>query len=154
MIPKNDFDIIFNFLNLEHNCILNKFNEILCQCNSEKEFGKIEINFDENNKFVINLEKLIVINNNNINYKCQFQIAKEIYDLSSWVLGDSTLRGNLINFNLYERKISFVQNISGIIDEKKISNSKWIKSGTNFLIYLIIGILSFIFICIFIYYIF
>ena len=154
MIPKNDFDIIFNFLNLEHNCILNKFNELQCQCNSEKDFGKIEINFDKNNKFVINLEKLIMINNNNGNYKCHFQIVKETYDLSSWVLGDSALRGNLINFNLYERKISFVQNISGIIDEKKISNSKWIKSGTNFLIYLVIGILSFIFICIFIYYIF
>ena len=153
MIPKNDFDIIFNFLNLEHNCILNKFNELLCQCNSEKDFGKIEINFDKNNKFIINLEKLIMINNNG-NYKCHFQIVKETYDLSSWVLGDSALRGNLINFNLYERKISFVQNISGIIDEKKISNSKWIKRGTNFLIYLIIGILSFIFICIFIYYLF
>ena len=63
MIPKNDFDIIFNFLNLEHNCILNKFNELQCQCNSEKDFGKIEINFDKNNKFVINLEKLIMINN-------------------------------------------------------------------------------------------
>ena len=154
MIPKNDFDIIFNFLNLEHNCILNKFNELQCQCNSEKDFGKIEINFDKNNKFVINLEKLIMINNNNGNYKCHFQIVKETYDLSSWVLGDSALRGNLINFNLYERKISFVQNISGIIDEKKISNSKWIKSGTNFLIYLVIGIVSFIFICIFIYHLF
>ena len=144
MIPKNDFNIIFDFLNIEHNCMLNKYNELLCQCNNEKDFGTIEINFDENNKFVINLEKMINIINGN--YKCHFQIVKEYYDLDFWVLGDSALRGNLISFNLYERKISFVQNISGIIDENKISNSKWIKKGTNLLIYLAIGAISFIFI--------
>ena len=144
MIPKNDFNIIFDFLNIEHNCMLNKYNELLCQCNNEKDFGTIEINFDENNKFVINLEKMVNIINGN--YKCHFQIVKEYYDLDFWVLGDSALRGNLISFNLYERKISFVQNISGIIDENKISNSKWIKKGTNLLIYLAIGAISFIFI--------
>ena len=47
MIPKNDFDIIFNFINMEHKCTINKYNEILCQCSNEKEFGKIEINFDK-----------------------------------------------------------------------------------------------------------
>ena len=125
MIPKNDFDVIFNFLNLEHNCILNKYNELLCQCNDQKDFGKLEIIFNKNNKFVINFEKMINIVSGN--YKCHFQIVKEYYDLSFWVLGDSALRGNLISFNLYERKISFVQNISGIIDEKNISKSKWIK---------------------------
>ena len=150
MIPKNDFDVIFNFLNLEHNCILNKYNELLCQCNDQKDFGKLEIIFDKNNKFVINFEKMINIVSGN--YKCHFQIVKEYYDLSFWVLGDSALRGNLISFNLYERKISFVQNISGIIDEKNISKSKWIKKGTNLLLYLAIGAISFIFICALIYF--
>ena len=150
MIPKNDFDIIFNFLNLEHNCILNKYNELLCQCNDEKDFGKIEIMFDKENQFVMNLEKMINIINGN--YKCHFQIVKEYYDLSFWVLGDSALRGNLISFNLYERKIGFIQNISGIIDEKNISKSKWIKKGTNLFLYLIIGAISFIFVCALIYF--
>jgi len=150
MIPKNDFDVIFNFLNLEHNCILNKYNELLCQCNDQKDFGKLEIIFDKNNKFVINFEKMINIVSGN--YKCHFQIVKEYYDLSFWVLGDSALRGNLISFNLYERKISFVQNISGIIDEKNISKSKWIKKGTNLLLYLAIGAISFIFLCALIYF--
>ena len=150
MIPKNDFDIIFNFLNLEHNCILNKYNELLCQCNDEKDFGKIEIMFDKENKFVMDLEKMINIINGN--YKCHFQIVKEYYDLSFWVLGDSALRGNLISFNLYERKIGFIQNISGIIDEQNISKSKWIKNGTNIFLYLIIGAISFIFVCALIYF--
>ena len=152
MIPKNDFDQIFNFINLEHNCKLNKYNELICQCNNEKEFGKIEINFDLNNKYVINLEKMINIINGN--FKCHFQIVKEYYDLDSWVLGDSALRGNLINFNMYERKISFVQNISGIIDENKIVKSKWIQKGTNLLLYLLIGAVALIFICVFIYHLF
>lgn len=139
MIPKNDFEQIFNFINAEHNCKLNKYNELICQCNSEKDFGKIEINFDNNNKFVLNLEKMINIVNGN--YKCHFQIVKEYYDLDSWILGDSALRGNLINFNFYERKISFVQNISGIIDDNKIARSKWNKSGSwfySFIFWLII----------------
>ena len=152
LIPKNDFDQIFNFINLEHNCKLNKYNELICQCNNEKEFGKIEINFDLNNKYVINLEKMINIVNGN--FKCHFQIVKEYYDLDSWILGDSALRGNLINFNMYERKISFVQNISGIIDENKIVKSKWIQKGTNLLLYLLIGAVALIFICVFIYHLF
>ena len=152
MIPKNDFDEIFNFINLEHNCIMNKYNELLCKCNDEKEFGKIEINFDKKNKYIINLDKMINIVQGN--YKCHFQIVKEYYDLNYWILGDSALRGNIINFNLYERKINFVQNLSGIIDENKIAKSKWIKKGTNFLLYLIIGFICFVFICVFIYHLF
>ena len=150
MIPKNDFDAIFNFISLEHKCILNKYNEILCQCNNEKEFGKIEINFDTNNKYIINLENLIEIRNGN--YKCHFQITKENYDLHFWILGDSALRGNLVNFNLYERKISFVQNISGIIDEKKMLDSKWIQRSSNLLFYLFIAFLILAAICLLVYF--
>ena len=150
MIPKNDFDIIFNFINMEHKCTINKYNEILCQCSNEKEFGKIEINFDKNNKYIINLANLIEIVNGN--YKCHFQITKENYDLNFWILGDSALRGNLINFNLYERKISFVQNISGIIDEKKIVNSKWIRKGSNLIFYLFIAFIILAAICLLVYF--
>ena len=66
-------------------------------------------------------------------YRCHFQITMEKYDLNTWVLGDSSLRKNLISFNMYERKISFVQNISGIIDDNKISQSKWIDNGGSLL---------------------
>ena len=150
MIPQNDFNHIFNFLNSEHNCMLNKYNELLCQCNSKNEFGKIEIKFDKNNVFVLNLE--IMIDNINAQNQCHFQITKESYDLNFWILGDSALRGKIINFNLNERKISFVQNISGIIDENKIAKSKWIKNSTNLFFYLFIALIILACICLLVYY--
>jgi hypothetical protein len=150
MIPQNDFNHIFNFLNSEHNCMLNKYNELLCQCNSKNEFGKIEIKFDKNNVFVLNLEKMI--DNINAQNQCHFQITKESYDLNFWILGDSALRGKIINFNLNERKISFVQNISGIIDENKIAKSKWIKNSTNLFFYLFIALIILVCICLLVYY--
>ena len=139
IIPQNDFYHIYNFLKLDHNCMLNKNNELLCQCNSKNEFGKIEINFDKNNVFVLNLEKMI---DNIAQNQCHFQIVS--YDeIDFWILGDSALRGKIINFNLNERKISFVQNISGIIDENKIAKSKWIKNSTNLFFYLFIALIIF-----------
>ena len=130
LIPKPDFMIIFNFLKLEHNCIISGENQLLCQCSSKNEFGKIELNFDNKNKFVINLNNMIEFYRNS-KYQCQFQITMEIYDLNTWILGDSSLRRNLISFNMYERKISFIQNISGIIEDTKIGQSSWInKSGS------------------------
>ena len=130
LIPKQDFMIIFNFLKLEHNCIISGENQLLCQCSSKNEFGKIELNFDNKNKFVINLNNMIEFYRNS-KYQCQFQITMEIYDLNTWILGDSSLRRNLISFNMYERKISFIQNISGIIEDTKIGQSSWInKSGS------------------------
>ena len=130
--------------------MLNKYNELLCQCNSKNEFGKIEINFDKNNVFVLNLEKMI--DNINAQNQCHFQITKESYDLNFWILGDSALRGKIINFNLNERKISFVQNISGIIDENKIAKSKWIKNSTNLFFYLFIALIILACICLLVYY--
>ena len=130
LIPKDDFMNIFEFLKLEHNCIINKDNQLLCQCISKDEFGKIEINFNENNKFVMDLNNMIELYKNS-NYKCHFQITMEIFELNTWVLGDSALRKNLISFNTYERKISFIQNISGIIDDNKIAQNKWLnKTGS------------------------
>ena len=146
LIPKKDFDNIFNFLNLEHNCRLNKYNELLCECNNENEFGNVEIYFDKNNKFVLDLKNMINLVPGT--HKCHFQIMKENYDLEAWILGDSSLRKNLISFNLYERKISFIQNISGIIDENNIAKSKWIKNATNLFYYILGVIILIICICI------
>ena len=141
LIPKNDFMTIFNFLNLDHNCILSKENQLLCKCMSKDEFGKIEIIFNEKNKFVLDLNNMIEFYKKSI-YQCHFQINMEIYDLNTWVLGDSSLRRNIISFNIYERKITFVQNISGIIEDNKIAQNKWInKSGSllySFIFWLII----------------
>ena len=128
LIPEYDFMIIFNFLKLEHNCIISQDNQLLCKCSNNNEFGKIEIYFNENNKFVMNLNDMIEFYGSSI-YQCHFQITREIYDLNTWVLGDSSLRKNIISFNIYERKITFVQNISGIIDDNRIAQSKWINKG-------------------------
>ncbi len=132
LIPRDDFNKILFFLKFEHNCIVSSNNQLLCQCINKNEFGKIELHFDEKNKFVMNLNEMIEFNPYS-EYKCEFQITMEIFDLNTWVLGDSALRKNLISFNMYERKVSFVQNISGIIDDNKIGQSKWInKEGSWF----------------------
>lgn len=130
LIPKNDFMIIFNFLNLEHNCIISKENQLLCQCMSKNEFGTIEINFNEKNKFVLDLNNMIEFYSYS-NYQCHFQINMEVYELNTWILGDSALRRNLISFNMYEKKVTFVQNISGIIDDNKIAQSKWVNTAAS-----------------------
>lgn len=132
LIPKSDFMIIFDFLKLEHNCIISKDNQLLCKCLSKNEFGKIEINFDDKNKYVLNLNNMIEFYKSS-NFQCHFQINMEVYDLNTWVLGDSALRRNLISFNMYERKITFIQNISGIIDDNKIAQNKWINKAGSFL---------------------
>ena len=63
-------------------------------------------------------------------------------DFGIWVIGDSSLRGNLFTFNMEDRKISFIQNISDIIDDNKIasnfiSRNNWI--GNALLWILIFG---------------
>jgi predicted aspartyl protease len=131
LIPRDDFQKILNFLKLEHICIVSPNNQLLCQCTNKNEFGKIELHFDDKNKFVLNLNEMIEFNPDS-EAKCQFQITMEVFELNTWILGDSALRKNLISFNMYERKISFVQNISGIIDDNKIGKSKWIDNAGSF----------------------
>ena len=140
LIPKSDFMTIINFLNLEHNCIISNNNQLLCKCQSKDEFGKIEINFNENNKFMLDLNNMIEFYKDSI-YQCHFQINMEIYDLNTWVLGDSSLRRDIISFNIYERKVTFVQNISGIIEDNKIAQNKWIDKGGSLLYSLIFWII-------------
>ncbi len=72
-----------------------------------------------------------------------------------WIIGDSSLRGGLITYNMGERKISFIQNISKIIDDNKIAKSSLINqsifSSTTTMIlifgaiFLVIGVLIYIF---------
>ena len=130
-IPENELKIIIKNLNMSEKCIFNKELQLVCKCKNEKEFGFIEIEFDENNKYVLNLEKMINYKVGN-NYPCQFQIQVNNYEEGIWILGDSSLRGSIISFDINDRKISFIQNISGVIDDSKMANSKTITQSWLF----------------------
>ena len=59
IIPKKDFNVLINFLNIENECAVNENNLLNCKFSQEEEFGVlIELNFDENNKFEINLDNM------------------------------------------------------------------------------------------------
>ena len=146
IIPKNDSQNIIDYFNntLNKKCIITKYHQIVCECNSAKEFGNIKIFFDENNFYQINFEDIIQYNHR-FRYQCHFQMLVDKIDFGIWVIGDSSLRNNLITFNMDERKISFVQNITDIIDDNKIANNffkknNWI-SNALFWIFIIGGIL-------------
>ena len=146
IIPNNDSNFVMNYFNntLGKKCFITKFHQIICECNSEKDFGNMKIYFDEENYFLINFEDLIDYNRN-FRYQCHFKILMSNLEFGMWVIGDSSLRGNLITFNMKERKINFVQNISEIIDDNKISRSKIFQGRLNSFwiwIIIIIGILA------------
>lgn len=124
IIPKNDSKLIMEYFNktIGKKCYITKFHQIICECNSEKEFGSITIYFDEENYYLINFEDLIEYNPK-FRFKCHFKLLVDKIDSGMWVIGDSSLRGGLITYNMNERKISFIQNISNIIDDNKIAKS-------------------------------
>jgi hypothetical protein len=155
-IPKNDSQYIMDYFNntLGKNCFITKYQQIFCECNSDKEFGNIKIYFDENNYYQINFEDLIKYNKS-FRYQCHFQMLVNKIDFGSWVIGDSSLRSSLITFNMQERKISFIQNINNIIEDNKIAksiliNQRWI-SNSLFWILIIGGILLIIILIIYIF---
>ena len=59
----------------------------------------MKIYFDEENYFLINFEDLIDYNRN-FRYQCHFKILMSNLEFGMWVIGDSSLRGNLITFNM------------------------------------------------------
>ena len=142
-IPEKDFNVLIKFLNREHECSVDENDCLNCKLSQKEKFGVlIELNFDENNKFEINLDNMkkyieekkyncfLGIFSCSYEYIYHFQI-KKISTEDCWTLGDSSLRNNLISFNILERKISFVQNISNIINDRKIENSKWVGNIFN-----------------------
>lgn len=132
LLPKNDFEIIFSYFQANHNCLVDQESQLLCQCNNIYEFGYIELYFDSDNKFKIDLAKLIDYDKRDL-FQCHFQIMEDAFEINTWVLGDSALRHSLISFDMDERKISFVQNIQDIIDENKLAKSSIIfKEGGFF----------------------
>jgi len=59
IIPEKDFNVLINFLNREHECAVDKNDYLICKFSQKEEFGVlIELNFDENNKFEINLDNM------------------------------------------------------------------------------------------------
>ena len=146
LLPMNDSKYIMDYFNdtLKKKCYITKFHQIICQCNSEKDFGNIKIYFDEENYYQINFEDLIDYKQNYV-FQCRFKMLVDKINFGTWVIGDSSLRSSLITFNMQERKISFIQNISKIIDDNKIAKSILINqsliSSTLFWILIIIGVL-------------
>ena len=136
IIPSNDFMKIFNFLSLGHNCTIDINGQILCKCLNKDEFGRMELNFDDYNKFMIFFNDNIEYNINN-GFQCLFKIKKGILN-DTWILGESVFKGNLINFSMKDRKISFVQNITQIIQNNKIKKSYWFSKTMSFLKYLLL----------------
>jgi len=116
---------------------------LLCQCKDKGSFGNIILYFNEENEYIINLDDIIKKIEKNlwektkaffsevffseVDYDCLFKIAKNKED--DWIIGIASLKKTLISFNMDERKISFVQNIKEIINNKKIENSYWINKN-------------------------
>ena len=95
---------ILNFINLNHNCSIYEKGEIICLSLDKNEFDseKIEIYFDNKNKFIIDLNKIIEYNYINIGNSSRYQYFLKIQlgtsFNSSWVLGINAFKGNFINF--------------------------------------------------------
>lgn len=149
LLPIKDSKEIMDYFNntLNKKCYVTKFHQMICQCNSEKEFGSIKIYFDNDNYYQINFEDLIEYNQSKI-FQCRFKMLVDKIDFGIWVIGDSSLRSSLITFNMEERKISFIQNINQIIDNNKIAKSVLLNQGwmssSWFWILIILGVLSII----------
>ena len=154
LLPIKDSEYILDYFNntLNKKCYVTKFHQLICQCNSEKEFGSMKIYFDNDNYYQINFEDLIEYNQSKI-FQCRFKMLMDKISYNIWVIGDSSLRSSLITYNMEERKISFIQNISQIIDNNKIAKSILINQGwfssSWFWILLILGVLSIIAIILF-----
>ena len=140
IIPKKDSAYIMEYFNttLKKKCFITKFHQIICQCNSPKEFGSIKLHFDEENYYEIKFEDLINYNES-YRLKCHFEMLVDKIDFGIWVIGDSSLSSSLVTFNMNEKKISFVQNINKLIDDNKIAksiliNQSWMSSSMVWII--------------------
>ena len=130
IIPKSDYSKIIQHLNkdLHKNCHTNQFEQLVCECNSIDEFGDIKLYFDEDNFFEIHLAQLIKYKEN-MRYQCRYQVMVDSIGVNKWIVGHSSLRNNLVSFNMQERKISFIQNIKQTLDENQIANSNLLIRG-------------------------
>ena len=110
IVPSTDFLEMINILNSEdpNRCRLNKYYQLMCKCQSPKEFGFIQIKINANSIFNITLSDTIDYYPN-FTYQCYFQMMADVFDINTWILGDSALRSTLITFNMNSRLIKWVQ---------------------------------------------
>ena len=130
IIPKDDYINIVQHLtiDLKKNCHTNQFEQLICECKNIDEFGDIKLFFDDQNYFEIHLNQLIKFDKK-MKYQCRFQVMVDSVGVNKWVIGDSSLRNNLVSFNMEERKISFIQNINQTINENNLAKSNVLIKG-------------------------
>ena len=146
IIPRNDFlNIITHFNRLiPDKCKINQNYQLICKCNSQYEFGSFSIYLGFGNYFNITFSDIIDYNAKNT-FQCHFQIMVDVFDIKTWILGDSALRSTLISFNMEEREIKFIQNVKGMFnqDNLAISASDYVEKLNEsyyYLIYWLLGV--------------
>ena len=158
IIPSNDFLAIIEFLMAKSKyenggkCGLNAEMQLICQCSSPKDFGKLVLHFNENTTFEIVLEDIIDYFPT-LEYQCHFQILADMFFNDTWILGDSALRSTLITFDMQERTVQWVQMNKRLNEDEMIKDDSenynnaiyytWVVVAIAFLV--ILGFLAYCF---------
>ena len=157
IIPRTDFLQIITHLNSKSdNCKINQNYQLICKCNSPNEFGSFSIKFDNDNIFNISFYNVIDYNSKNY-FQCHFQIMVDVFDIHTWILGDSALRSSLITFNMEKREIKYLQNINERINKLRLATSAAVAIETinsyyyDIIYYLLIAVVIFMIISVIIY---
>ena len=157
IIPRTDFLQIITHLNSKSdNCKINQNYQLICKCDSPNEFGSFSIKFDNDNIFNISFYNVIDYNSKNY-FQCHFQIMVDVFDIHTWILGDSALRSSLITFNMEKREIKYLQNINERINKLRLATSAAVAIETinsyyyDIIYYLLIAVVIFIIISVIIY---
>ena len=132
IIPKGDFLQILKYLNKnnKNSCKINQNYQLICNCQNKNNFGEISLNLGNNNYFNIKFENIIDYNKD-LTYQCHFHIIVDVFDIGTWILGDSALKSSLISFNINEREIKFVQNLKEQLNNIMISKSTVLNNNDN-----------------------
>lgn len=140
IIPYYDFlSIIPYFTNKakENKCALTQFNQLVCKCNSDKDFPNIKLQIGTGSvsittKDIITFDKTLL-------FQCEFQImTTEDKFFNIWILGDSILRKLIVEFDLGNSVVNY-------IDKESLFNRS--EKGTSlsaFIVLIIIYLFIFI----------
>lgn len=158
IIPSNDFLGIIEFLMARSKyenggrCGLNAEMQLICQCSSPKDFGKLVLHFNENTTFQVVLEDIIDYFPT-LEYQCHFQILADMFFNDTWILGDSALRSTLITFDMQERTVQWIQMNKRLNEDEMIKDDSesydnaiyytWVVVAVAFL--MILGFLAYCF---------
>ena len=121
IVPSNDFVNLMNYLNEKSDgiCAINKYMQIVCQCNSPLNYGKIEFTFNSNDNFILKFSDIIDYFPTK-EYQCEFELLVDSNFKQTWIFGDSALKSTLFTFNLDKKSIQWVQ-------MKEIFNDQYLK---------------------------